>query len=56
MNEIWDRIEAWLAVNAPAVLAGLNGPATEQEINATERSLGVTLPEDVRATYRRYNE
>lgn len=55
MNEIWDRIEAWLAEHAPAVLAGLNGPASEQEIDATERALGVTLPEDVRATYRRHN-
>jgi cell wall assembly regulator SMI1 len=55
MDEIWDRIEAWLAQHAPAVLAGLNGPATEQELDATERALGVTLPEDVRASYRRHN-
>lgn len=55
MDEIWDRIEAWLAANEPAVLAGLNGPATEQELDATERALGVTLPEDVRASYRRHN-
>jgi cell wall assembly regulator SMI1 len=55
MDEIWDRIETWLAKNAPAVLAGLNGPASEQELDATERALGVTLPEDVRASYRRHN-
>jgi cell wall assembly regulator SMI1 len=55
MDEIWDRIEAWLAQHAPAVLAGLNGPATEQELDATERALGVKLPEDVRASYRRHN-
>jgi hypothetical protein len=27
MDRVWDRIEAWLAANAPAVAASLNPPA-----------------------------
>jgi cell wall assembly regulator SMI1 len=52
MKPIWDRIHVWLAANAPVVLASLRPGATEQQIRAAERAMGVTLPDDVRAAYR----
>jgi cell wall assembly regulator SMI1 len=42
----FQRIEAWLAVHAPASLEHLNPPATRGEIEATERVLGAQLPVD----------
>lgn len=55
MDAIWERIERWLGANAPAVLASLNPPATPEQIAAAERHLGVTFPDDVRATYLRHD-
>ena len=48
----WKRIEAWLAANAPPVLASLQAGASAEEIGQLERVLGVTLPDDVKASYR----
>jgi hypothetical protein len=36
MDQVWERIEAWLAANAPAVAAGLNPPASARELADTE--------------------
>jgi len=55
VDALWDRIEAWLAASAPHVLAGLNGGATDEEFAVAEVAIGVTLPEDVRASWRRRN-
>ena len=55
MDQVWTRIEAWLAVNAPEVAAGLNPPASEEELAQTERFLAVEFPSDVRASFRRHN-
>ncbi|HEX8693753.1 MAG TPA: SMI1/KNR4 family protein [Longimicrobium sp.] len=55
MDEVWRRIEAWLAAHAPAIAAGLNPPASAGEIDETERFLGVRLPDDVRASYLRHD-
>src|SRR5687767_2048345 len=52
MDEIWSRIDSWLAANAPDVLRSLHSGASEDDIRQTEVSLGVELPEDVRASYR----
>jgi cell wall assembly regulator SMI1 len=52
VKTIFDRIHVWLAANAPAVLASLRPGATEEQLRAAERELGVTLPEDVKACYR----
>ena len=52
MKCIWDRIHVWLAANAPEVLASLRPGATDEQIRAAEREMGVTLPEDVKACYR----
>jgi len=55
MDEVWRRIEKWLDANSPAALAGLNPPASAQELADAEQSLGVRLPEDVRASYFRHD-
>ncbi|WP_344659491.1 SMI1/KNR4 family protein [Catenulispora subtropica] len=48
--EAWRRIEAELAVRAPALLGGLGAPATRSEIQVTEAKLGYRLPEDFAAS------
>ena len=55
MDEIWDRIEALLAMYAPQLAVVLNSPASEDEIAAVERSLKISLPDDVRISYLRHN-
>ena len=55
MREVWDRIERWLAANVPNMLEGLNPGATTQEIAETEALLGVSFPDDVRASYLIHN-
>jgi len=39
MEDIWKRIAAWLAVNAPELLDSLKPGATEAEIQETESFL-----------------
>ena len=51
MRDIWNRIESWLAANAPNVLEGLNEGASETEIQKAETRLGIAFPSDVRASY-----
>ena len=51
----WQRIETWLTQNAPEVAAGLPPGATDAQIAEAERVLGVALPDDVRASYRRHD-
>lgn len=48
--QAWARIEYWLAQNAPAVLDGLRPGASDTEIDATERTLNVRFPDDLRAS------
>jgi cell wall assembly regulator SMI1 len=55
MKPIWDRIYVWLAANAPVVIDGLRPGASDEQIRQTERALGVTFPEDVRAAYRMHD-
>lgn len=55
MQTIWDRIEQWLRNNAPTVLAGLNPPATRDEIIQTEAILGISFPQDVVDTFLIHN-
>jgi cell wall assembly regulator SMI1 len=52
MKRIWDRIHVWLSDNAPDVLANLRPGATEEQIRAAEAEMGVSLPDDVKASYR----
>jgi len=55
MKLIWDRIHAWLVDNAPEVLASLQPGATDEQIRAAEKELGVSFPADVKAAYRTHN-
>lgn len=55
MEHVWKRIEDWLQAHAPEALAGLNGPASLEQIEHAEHALGVRLPDDVRAAYLRHN-
>ncbi|QGS35012.1 glucan synthase [Corynebacterium xerosis] len=48
VNDAWDRIEAKLPADA------LGAPATESELDELEKALGLTLPEDVRASWLRH--
>lgn len=52
MQDIWKRIEAWLAVHASELLDTLKPGATEVEIQDTENYLGVSLPQDIKAFYQ----
>jgi cell wall assembly regulator SMI1 len=52
MDRIWARIHAWLGANAPAGYGRLHGGASESEIRAAEKALGLELPEDIKASYR----
>ena len=52
MQSTWARIERWLAESAPDVLDSLRPGATDERILNTEAALDVTLPDDVRASYR----
>jgi cell wall assembly regulator SMI1 len=51
----WERIERWLAVNAPEVADGLDSPASEEDIADAEQELGVRFPDSVRAAYLRHD-
>src|SRR5262245_32923021 len=55
MREIWNRIEAWLQAHVPSGDNVLSPGAAEEEIAATERFLGVSFPEEVRASFRLHN-
>ncbi len=55
MQDVWNRIESWLATNAPNVLSYLLPGATNEEIQQTEVALGIQFPEDVKASYRIHN-
>lgn len=48
----WRRIERWLRVHAPEILDALRPGASQQQISSFEQAAGLTLPKDVRETYR----
>jgi cell wall assembly regulator SMI1 len=55
MHDVWKRIEAWLDAHVPSGAGILHAGAAEEEIAATERFLGVLLPDDLRASLRLHN-
>jgi len=55
MDEAWDRIEAWLAANAPRVLESLQPGATDAQIAEAEAALSVRLPDEFKASCRRHD-
>ncbi|MBU9575927.1 SMI1/KNR4 family protein [Burkholderia multivorans] len=46
MKQQWQRLEAWLKTHNPALLADLNPPASDADIQELEQKLGVKLPAD----------
>ncbi len=47
----WQRIDNWLTKNAPSLMSKMGKPATTEAIARAEATLGVELPEAVRASY-----
>ncbi|MCX4487080.1 MULTISPECIES: SMI1/KNR4 family protein [Streptomyces] len=48
----WRRIDAWLAVHAPASLALLNPPVDPDGLESVERVLGIELPTELGESLR----
>ncbi|WP_425616481.1 SMI1/KNR4 family protein [Anatilimnocola sp. NA78] len=48
----WERIERWLAINAPEAAASLLPGAVAEDIHRFERRMGVTLPTEVRESFQ----
>lgn len=46
MKKHWEILETWLKANNPALLADLNPPASDANIQSLEQQLGVKLPAD----------
>ncbi len=53
--QAWQRIEKWLAKNAPACYANLAPSASEDAIRATEAAIGRRLPDDLCASLARHD-
>jgi cell wall assembly regulator SMI1 len=55
MMLIWNWIEAWLQIAAPESLVHLSPGATEQQLQAVEAGLGLSLPADLKASWVLHN-
>lgn len=55
METIWKQIESWLEKNAPEMLNTLLPGATDKEILAAEKAMGIEFPEEVKESYRLHN-
>ena len=52
IENLWQRLESWLAVHAPDRLETLAPGATEEQIARVEAALSVALPADYKASCR----
>ena len=52
--ESWALLQKLVLVSAPDVWADFNAGATEADIAATEKKLGVTFPGDLRESMKLY--
>lgn len=50
MDDLWTRLESWLSSNAPELVDQLRPGADADALASLEHELGVTLPDDVRAS------
>jgi hypothetical protein len=48
----WNKLESWLKVHSPRILASLNAGATAADVAAAETALGHPLPTAMRVIYR----
>jgi hypothetical protein len=55
IDAAWARIEAWLAKKPPSDAAALGRPASNAQIDALQRRMGVAFPGDLVASLRRHN-
>jgi cell wall assembly regulator SMI1 len=55
VNRAWDRIEKWLAANAPASAATLAPPASMEAIAKVQQQIGVPIPAELIAFLRRHD-
>ena len=55
MQDLWTRLESWLAVHAPNKLETLAPGATDEQIAHAETLMSVRLPEDFKASCRIHN-
>jgi cell wall assembly regulator SMI1 len=51
----WQRIDKWLSANSAGLLKALRPGASESALQGAEKRMQITLPEDVRATYRAHD-
>ena len=54
ITQSWIRIENWLADKAPATFAALEPPASNAEIRAAERAVGLEFPAPLAESLRRH--
>lgn len=55
VTKAWQRIERWLAANAPQIHESLNPPAAAGEIEQLAAIMGQDLPPDLVASYQIHN-
>ncbi|MBO3742602.1 SMI1/KNR4 family protein [Actinoplanes flavus] len=55
VNRAWQRIEKWLAANAPASARGPRPPAGAKRIDELQRRMSVAFPADLVASLRRHD-
>lgn len=55
IERLWWRIENWMQRHAPERWQQLAPGATEEALHRLETILDITLPDDVRASYRRHD-
>jgi cell wall assembly regulator SMI1 len=54
-NPAWEAIESWLARDQPWVVPHLVAGAAHRQVKEAERTLGLSWPEDLAASYRRHD-
>jgi cell wall assembly regulator SMI1 len=55
VDRAWQRIERWLAANAPVSHGSLRPPASPASIDAAQRRMSVAFPGDLVASLRRHD-
>ena len=55
ISDAWQRVHAWLGINAPKIMGNLNPPATDLELSATEKGFGQSMPREWHELYRAHN-
>jgi cell wall assembly regulator SMI1 len=55
MQDVWQRIENWLELNSPEILADLLPGVSDDQIFELEQKLQIQFTEDFKASYRIHN-